>query len=51
MVVPMFESMAQFILGDHMAGLSFDPPLGAGLCAAVDAAQEPYATRMATSAC
>jgi len=26
--VPMFESMAQFVLGDHMGGRSFDPPLG-----------------------
>jgi crotonobetainyl-CoA:carnitine CoA-transferase CaiB-like acyl-CoA transferase len=27
-VVPMFEAMTQFILGDHMAGLTFDPPIG-----------------------
>ena len=26
--VPMFESIAHFVLGDHMAGLSWDPPLG-----------------------
>ena len=26
--VPMFESMAQFVLGDHMGGRSFDPPSG-----------------------
>src|ERR1700722_6283624 len=26
--VPMFESMAQFVLGDHMGGRAFDPPTG-----------------------
>ncbi len=26
--VPMFESLAQFVLGDHSAGLTFDPPSG-----------------------
>ena len=26
--VPMFESMAQFVLGDHMGGRSFEPPEG-----------------------
>jgi crotonobetainyl-CoA:carnitine CoA-transferase CaiB-like acyl-CoA transferase len=26
--VPMFESMAHFVLGDHLAGLSWDPPIG-----------------------
>jgi crotonobetainyl-CoA:carnitine CoA-transferase CaiB-like acyl-CoA transferase len=26
--VPMFETMAQGVLGDHMMGASFDPPLG-----------------------
>ncbi|AEG92503.1 formyl-coenzyme A transferase (Formyl-CoA transferase)-like protein [Ramlibacter tataouinensis TTB310] len=28
-VVPMYEAMTQFVLGDHLAGLSFDPPAGA----------------------
>jgi crotonobetainyl-CoA:carnitine CoA-transferase CaiB-like acyl-CoA transferase len=26
--IPMFETMAQFVLGDHMAGRSFEPPTG-----------------------
>jgi crotonobetainyl-CoA:carnitine CoA-transferase CaiB-like acyl-CoA transferase len=26
--VPMFESIAHFVLGDHLAGLSWDPPIG-----------------------
>jgi crotonobetainyl-CoA:carnitine CoA-transferase CaiB-like acyl-CoA transferase len=26
--VPMFESISHFVLGDHMAGLSFQPPIG-----------------------
>jgi crotonobetainyl-CoA:carnitine CoA-transferase CaiB-like acyl-CoA transferase len=26
--VPMFESVSHFVLGDHLAGLSYDPPLG-----------------------
>ena len=28
--VPMFESVAHFVLGDHLAGFSWDPPEGAG---------------------
>ena len=26
--IPMFETMLQFVLGDHLGGLTFDPPLG-----------------------
>ncbi len=28
--VPMFETMVGFVLGDHLGGLSFDPPLDEG---------------------
>jgi len=28
--IPMFETMAGFVLGDHLGGLTFDPPLGKG---------------------
>jgi crotonobetainyl-CoA:carnitine CoA-transferase CaiB-like acyl-CoA transferase len=28
--IPMFETMVGFVLGDHMGGLTFDPPLDAG---------------------
>lgn len=28
--IPMFETMVGFVLGDHMGGLTFEPPLGAG---------------------
>lgn len=28
--VPMFESMVSMIMGDHMGGLTFDPPMDAG---------------------
>jgi crotonobetainyl-CoA:carnitine CoA-transferase CaiB-like acyl-CoA transferase len=45
-VVPMFEAMAQFILGDHMAGLSFEPPLGPpGYARLLTPHRKPYATQ------
>lgn len=28
--IPMFETMASFVLGDHLGGLSYDPPLDEG---------------------
>jgi crotonobetainyl-CoA:carnitine CoA-transferase CaiB-like acyl-CoA transferase len=28
--IPMFETMASFVLGDHMGGMTFSPPLDAG---------------------
>lgn len=45
-VVPMFEAMTQFILGDHMAGLSFAPQLGGpGYARLLTAHRRPYRTR------
>ncbi len=26
--IPMFEAMTEFVLGDHMGGMTFEPPLG-----------------------
>ncbi|WP_151635978.1 CaiB/BaiF CoA transferase family protein [Noviherbaspirillum aerium] len=45
-VVPMFEAMAQFVLGDHLAGLSFEPPQGeAGYARLLTTHRRPYRTR------
>jgi len=44
--VPMFETMAQFVLGDHFGGRTFDPPLGeAGYARVLARFRTPYATR------
>jgi crotonobetainyl-CoA:carnitine CoA-transferase CaiB-like acyl-CoA transferase len=44
-VVPMFEAMTQFVLGDHMAGLSFDPPRGEpGYARLLTSHRRPYQT-------
>ena len=44
--VPMFECMAQFVLGDHMAGRTFDPPRGPmGYARLLAEHRAPYATR------
>ncbi len=44
-VVPMFEAMAQFVLGDHMAGLTFEPPIGEpGYARLLTPHRKPYAT-------
>lgn len=44
--VPMFETMAQFTLSDHMCGRTFEPPVGpTGYARALDANRRPYATR------
>lgn len=45
-VVPMFEAMAQFVLGDHLAGLSFAPPEGeAGYARLLTSHRRPYKTK------
>lgn len=44
--LPMFETVAQFVLGDHLAGRSFEPPTGeAGNPRLTIAARRPYVTR------
>ncbi|WP_326534993.1 CaiB/BaiF CoA transferase family protein [Pseudorhodoferax sp.] len=45
-VVPMFEAMTQFVLGDHLAGLAFEPPLGEpGYARLLTPHRRPYRTR------
>jgi crotonobetainyl-CoA:carnitine CoA-transferase CaiB-like acyl-CoA transferase len=44
--VPMFETMVQLTLGDHMAGRSFEPPLGpTGYNRYITANRKPYRTK------
>lgn len=44
--VPMFECMSQMILGDHLGGRSFEPPLGgAGYARVLAHERRPFATR------
>lgn len=44
--VPMFETMAQFVLGDHMGGKTFDPPIGAaGYSRLLARSRRPYPTK------
>lgn len=41
----MFESMAQFVLGDHMGGMAFEPPMGPpGYPRTLTAERRPYQT-------
>jgi len=42
--VPMFEAVAHFVLGDHIAGFSWDPPAGPGGYQRL-LARKPYPTR------
>jgi crotonobetainyl-CoA:carnitine CoA-transferase CaiB-like acyl-CoA transferase len=42
---PMFETMVRFVLGDHMGGLTFDPPLdGGGYPRLLAPERKPYRT-------
>lgn len=44
--VTMFESLSQFVLGDHMGGKTFEPPLGeAGYARLIAPDRRPYGTR------
>ncbi len=44
-VVPMFEALTQFVLGDHLAGFSYEPPLGdAGYARLLTPHRKPYKT-------
>lgn len=43
--IPMFETMAQFVLGDHLGGLGFEPPMGPpGYARLLNPHRRPYAT-------
>ncbi|HEY9573114.1 MAG TPA: CoA transferase [Pusillimonas sp.] len=43
--IPMFEAMAQLVLGDHLGGRTFDPPMGStGYARLLVAHRRPYAT-------
>lgn len=43
--IPMFETMASFVLGDHMGGLTFNPPEGgAGYVRLMAPERKPYRT-------
>lgn len=44
--VPMFETMADFVLGDHMGGRTFEPPLGpTGYSRLLARDRRPYLTK------
>lgn len=44
--IPMFETMVGFVLGDHLGGLTFDPPLdGGGYARQLSPERRPYRTR------
>jgi crotonobetainyl-CoA:carnitine CoA-transferase CaiB-like acyl-CoA transferase len=44
--LPMFETMAQFVLGDHLGGRTFEPPIGKpGYDRLLTPNRRPYATR------
>lgn len=44
--IPMFETMVAFVLGDHMGGLTYEPPLdGGGYARQLSPHRRPYRTR------
>jgi formyl-CoA transferase len=44
--VPMFETMVGFVLGDHLGGLSYEPPLdGGGYARQLSPHRRPYRTQ------
>jgi len=44
--VPMFETMVEYVAGDHLAGLTYDPPAGpSGYARLLASERRPYATR------
>lgn len=44
--IPMFETMAQFVLGDHLQGLTFNPPEGpSGYARLLVRERKPYRTK------
>jgi crotonobetainyl-CoA:carnitine CoA-transferase CaiB-like acyl-CoA transferase len=44
--VPMFETMVQFVLAEHMQGHTFDPPIGpAGYARTLSQHRRPYQTK------
>jgi crotonobetainyl-CoA:carnitine CoA-transferase CaiB-like acyl-CoA transferase len=43
--VPMFESVTQFVLGDHSGGLTFVPPRAGGYARVVSRHRRPYRTK------
>jgi crotonobetainyl-CoA:carnitine CoA-transferase CaiB-like acyl-CoA transferase len=44
--IPMFETMAQFVIGDHMGGMAYIPPIGPpGYKRTLTAERRPYRTK------
>jgi crotonobetainyl-CoA:carnitine CoA-transferase CaiB-like acyl-CoA transferase len=44
--VPMFESMVEFVMGDHLYGKTFEPPMGpVGYVRMLDKNRRPYPTK------